>query len=200
MDVMLSNLNSIQLSIYIKEQKKIEHWNVLEITCMYHWKCDHSKSKQNQILHTFHEILCIICSINAIMSIREMNYFFWWWGQNIPKELGQYHGCWSSGSSCHQVINHHDIDYLGYTVSCDPWRGISPTCNISVQKLDTDILLLPQKNSACKCLHKWSHLQCRNSLTVVSTILQQCQLVDTPKQLDYHGIKYLASWVVSNKD
>ena len=26
----------------------------------------------------------------------------WCWGQNILGELGQYHGCWCSGSSCHQ--------------------------------------------------------------------------------------------------
>ena len=46
-----------------------------------------------------------------IMAQEGRAYPFWWWNQNIPHKVSQYHVCWFPGSLRRQVISNHAIDY-----------------------------------------------------------------------------------------
>ena len=62
--------------------------------------------------------------------------------------VGQYHGCWCSGSLCRQDINSHEIEYAGYRGPPLPEGMISTVCIISVSRenANTHMYILLKKN------------------------------------------------------
>ena len=69
--------------------------------------------------------------------------------------LGQYHGCWCTGSLRRQDISSHDIDCVEYVSPCLTWGRILSTCVISMWSNDLKckyIFMFPLKNLARKGL------------------------------------------------
>ena len=58
--------------------------------------------------------------------------------QVISVKLGQYHGCWCSGSLRRQDISSHDTDYIEYLGPYLTWGRILRTCVISMWRNDIE--------------------------------------------------------------
>ena len=81
------------------------------------------------------------------------------WGDWVNSVyLGQYHGCWCSGSLRRQDISSHDIDYVEYMSPVLTCGGILSTCVKSMWSNDIKceyMFMFPQKNLARKGLKLW---------------------------------------------
>ena len=55
---------------------------------------------------------CNIIPPLLLHYLKTIQQSFWSLYPNIPRELGQYHGCWCSGSWRRQSISSHGIDYV----------------------------------------------------------------------------------------
>ena len=115
------------------------------------------------------------------------------WGQNILGEQGQYHGCWCHGSLCHQAINDHDIDCIGWTDPCLPSGSISPTYTILVSICDRkckDVFMFLQNISA----HKGWILSRFYSMIPFGVLW--CCFPDTMCQVSHSSVLWmLTSWI-----